>query len=161
MSDIKQVVKENVEKVIDLMGFKGECSITESLDDRTESKNLNCNIKVGEDSNFIIGQHGATLQALESVLRTISFKKGAKERLILDINNYRESKKNNIRRLALALADQVARDRKPQVLKPMNAFERRSVHVFLENDNRVSTESVGEGEERKIVIKPKSIMESL
>lgn len=161
MSDIKQIVKENVEKVIDLMGFEGECSIAESLDARTESRNINCNIKVGEDSNFIIGQHGATLQALESILRTITFKKGIRERLLLDINGYRESKKHNIQRLAMELADQVHREKKPQVLKPMSAFERRSVHVFLENDNRVTTESVGQGEERKVVIKPKSIMESL
>lgn len=161
MSDVKQTLKEDIEKLIDLMGFQGECSISESLDEKTDSRNLNCNIEVKEDSNFIIGQHGATLQALESILRTITFRKGIRERVILDINNYRESKKNNIRRLAMELADQVARDRKPQVLKPMNAFERRNVHLFLEGDNRVTTESVGEGEERKVVIKPKSIMESL
>ena len=86
---------------------------------------------------------------------------GIRERLLLDINGYRESKRHNIQRLAMELADQVSREKKPQVLKPMNAFERRSVHVFLENDNRVTTESVGEGEDRKVVIKPKSIMESL
>lgn len=161
MTDIKKVIKEDIEKIVDLMGFDGECSISENLDSKTDSQNINCDIEVKEDSNFIIGQHGATLQALEHILRTVTFKKEIRERVILDINNYRESKRHNIQRLVMELADQVAREKKPQVLKPMNAFERRNVHVFLENDNRVSTESVGEREERKIIIKPKSIMESL
>ncbi len=161
MTDTKKIVKESVEKVFDLMGFEGECVISESSDSRSESTNINCKIEIKEDSNFIIGQHGATLQALEHILRMITFKKGIRERLLLDINDYRESKKNNTQRLVLEIADRVAREKKPQVLKPMNAFERRNVHVFLEDDNRVMTESVGEGEERKIVIKPRGIMESL
>lgn len=161
MTDIKQIIKEEAEKLVNLMGFEGECLITESLDSKTNSKNIHCKIEVKEDSNFIIGQHGATLQALESILRITAYKKGVSERVILDINDYRESKKNNTQRLVLELADKVAREKKPQVLQPMNAFERRNVHVFLENDNRVETSSIGERDERKVVIKPKSIMETL
>ncbi len=161
MTDIKQTIKEDAEKLVKLMGFEGECSIAESLDTKTNSKNINCNIEVKEDSNFIIGQHGATLQSLESILRIATFKKGISERVIVDINDYREGKKNNMQRLVLELADKVAREKKPQVLQPMNAFERRNVHIFLENDKRVQTESIGEKDARKVVIKPRSIMESL
>ena len=59
MTDTKQIIQEDVKKVIDLMGFEGEYSVIESIDPKTDSKNINCNIKVNEDSNFIIGQHGA------------------------------------------------------------------------------------------------------
>lgn len=161
MVNEKEFLKETTEKLLSLMDFDGECFISEKLDERSDSRVLNCKINVRKNSNFLIGQYGTTLQALESVLKTALFKKGIRERIVIDINDYRENKKINLRRLASDLANQVAREKKPQILKPMSAFERRIVHVFLEDDNRVVTESVGEGENRKVVIKPKSIMESL
>lgn len=161
MKNAKEIIIDDLKKILNLMNFNSDCLISEEEDQKTKNKNFNCNINVESDSNFIIGQHGTTLQALESILRTIIFKKGIRERIIIDINNYRESRKNNIKRLAMELADQVYREKKPQILKPMSAFERRVIHLFLENDERVMTESVGEGVERKVVIKPRSIMESL
>ncbi|MCK4635269.1 MAG: hypothetical protein KAT32_00225 [Candidatus Moranbacteria bacterium] len=161
MTESKEIIEESIEKLLNLTGFEGEISIVERSDSKADYKNINCNIEIKKDSNFIIGKDGVTLQSLESLLRIILFKKDVKDRIIIDINDYRESKKNNIKRLVLELAEKVAREKKPQVLKPMNAFERRNVHIFLENDKRVQTESIGEKLERKIVIKPQSIIESL
>lgn len=157
----KNVLKESVEKLVNLVGFQCECFVSENLDAKTDARVFNCKIEVEEGSNFLIGQYGTTLQALESILRSISFKSGIKERIVLDVNDYRESKKSGLQRLASEIADQVVRERKPQILKPMSAFERRTIHLFLEDDDRVQTESIGEGEERKVVIKPKSLIDSL
>lgn len=161
MTNEKDFLKVKVEKLVNLVGFQCECFISESLDTKTDARIFNCKIEIAEGSNFLIGQYGTTLQALESILRNVAFKSGIKERVILDVNDYRESKKNGLKRLASEIAEQVARERKPQILRPMSPFERRTIHLFLEDDDRVQTESIGEGEERKLVIKPKSFIDSL
>lgn len=158
MTENAQTIEAEVKNLLNLIGFEAEYSTTEHLDSKTNVNSINCNIEVNEDSSFIIGQYGVNLQALESILRIIIFKKGITDRFFIDINGYREEKKRNIQRLALSLADQVARDKKPQILKPMNAFERREVHMLLEKDDRVETESVGFGEDRKVIIKSKGII---
>jgi predicted RNA-binding protein Jag len=158
MSENKKIIEDEAKNLLKLVGFEVECSTTEHLDKKSGFNIVNCAITVEDDSSFIIGQYGVNLQALESLLRIIIFKKDIKDRVILDINGYREEKKENIKRLALSLADQVARNKKPQILKPMNAFERREVHLALENDNRVLTESIGVGAERKVIIKSQGII---
>ena len=76
-------------------------------------------------------------------------------RVVLDIERYRERRHNSLRELAMRVADKVASTDRSVALEPMPAAERRIVHVALSEHPRVSTESSGMGEQRKITIAPK------
>jgi spoIIIJ-associated protein len=79
----------------------------------------------------------------------------------IDINGYKADKDRAVKNIAKDAANQAAQEKKPIILRPMNAYERRIVHMTVADDDRVETESVGEGEDRKVIIKPQSIMGSL
>jgi predicted RNA-binding protein Jag len=161
MSTAHETIQESVEKILSLMDFDAECSIKEQLDQKTNKAVFICSITTKTDSRFLIGQHGANLYALEHIVRSILYKNGYTDRLNIDINGYKSDKDRIITNIARDGADQAAREKKPIVLRPMNAYERRLVHTTISEDDRVETESVGEGTERKVIIKPQSIMNSL
>jgi spoIIIJ-associated protein len=146
---LKKLISETLEK----MTFKDF-----SLGVREESgpggENIVFNIESGE-SDLLIGQYGANLRALQHLLRAMARKK-AEDRLSfsVDVNNYNCQKMNSLLELARSMASQVISDKRPVVLRPMNAYERRIIHMELAENERIKTESVGEGEERKVVIKP-------
>lgn len=161
MSNAYEVIEESVEKILELMDFDASCSVKEEIDTRSNKKAYICSIKTNSDSRFLIGQKGTNLYAFEHIIRSILYKNDFSERVSLDINGYREDKDRMITNIAKDAADQAFREKKPVVLRPMNAYERRIVHMTICDDTRVETESIGEGEDRKVIIKPQSIMESL
>ncbi|MEN8252184.1 MAG: R3H domain-containing nucleic acid-binding protein [Patescibacteria group bacterium] len=161
MDNAHETIEKSVNRMLELMDFDADCSIKEELDTKTDRKNILCSIKTKSDSRFLIGQHGSNLYALEHILRSILYKKGFSDRVTLDINGYKEDKDRMIANIAKDAANQASGEKKPIVLRPMNAYERRIVHMTVDTDDRVETESIGEREERKVIIKPKSIMNSL
>jgi spoIIIJ-associated protein len=108
-----------------------------------------------KESDLLIGQYGANLRALQHIVRAIARKK-TEERLnfSIDVNDYRRQKTESIIEMARSFARQAITDKRPVVLRPMGAYERRIVHMELAGNDQVKTESIGEGEERKVVIKP-------
>lgn len=161
MSNAHQIIETSVEKILALMDFQVTTSIKEEVDPQSDLKTFHCTIKTQHDSRFLIGQHGTNLYALEHIMRSILNKEGLSERISIDINGYKEDKDRMITNIARDAADQAHRERKPVILRPMNAYDRRIVHMTIHNDDRVETESIGEKEERKVVVKPRSIMPSL
>jgi len=112
------------------------------------------NIKT-EESNFLIGQHGVNLQALQHITRVVSKDNlPEKTNFILDVNSYRKEKNNSIEIMARTAAQEAIQEKKDIVLRPMTPYERRVVHLELSKNEQVKTESIGEGEGRRIVIKP-------
>ena len=112
---------------------------------------------MGEDSGLLIGRRGETLRALQFLVNLILKKRLGEEsvRVILDIERYRERRHNSLHDLALRVADRVANSGRPVSLEPMNAAERRVIHVSLADHARVTTESSGVGENRNVTISPK------
>ena len=72
----------------------------------------------------------------------------------IDINQYKQSKNNYLKQMAAEIADRVALLKREEPLPAMNSYERRVVHMELSLREDVATESIGEGEERRVVIKP-------
>jgi spoIIIJ-associated protein len=108
-----------------------------------------------EQSGLIIGKQGKTLEALQFLLNLIvSNKIQSDKKIILDIESYREKREKALRRLSKDIAHKVIRTGKPWTLEPMNPFERRLIHLTLQNDSRVSTKSEGEGIYRKVKVSP-------
>lgn len=108
------------------------------------------------DPSPLVGDDGGTLVALQHLIRILFRKKaGVAGDFVLDINNYRLERQKYLSTLALDMAQKVAAENRLVILKPMNSYERRLVHLALARDPRVATESLGEADERRVIIKPK------
>jgi spoIIIJ-associated protein len=104
---------------------------------------------------ILIGRHGRTLDALQYLVRKIVRKKhNTRIRISFDVEGYRDRRKESLTQLALRLGEKVKRSGKPATISPMNAYDRRIVHVALKDDTLVRTQSKGGGEFRKLVIFP-------
>lgn len=146
------IIKKSIEELFEHMGFKVSVSMDISKDEDT---NIVCNIQSENDSNLLIGQGGINLQAIQHLARLVVRKKlEDKVRFIIDINNYRQGKNQSIIELANQAAAQALSERRSIILRPMSTYERRIVHIELSKNSSVVTESIGEGESRKVVIKP-------
>jgi spoIIIJ-associated protein len=150
----EEKIKETIRGLVEKMGFPSEIEIVESQDQEGVEKSLICNIKT-KDSSFLIGQYGVNLQSLQHISR-ILIKQKAEQKInfILDVNSYRQEKNSSIIRLAIEMAEQAIRERRAVVLRPMSPYERRIVHLELSKNNQIRTESIGDGENRKVVISP-------
>lgn len=150
--DLK-TIKKSTEDLVKKMGFKGKAELKK--ESQSEQENLICNIEVGDNSNFLIGQYGANLQALQHIVRLIVRKKtDNKVRFTLDVNSYRQQRNELIAEQARSIAQQVIKEKKAVIMRPMSPYERRIVHIELASNDRIVTDSVGEGEGRKVIIKP-------
>jgi len=103
----------------------------------------------------IIGREGNTLQSLQLLLKSMLSKKFKQPiNVVLDASGYRDKREDSLRKQALDMADKAISDEQEVVLKPMNSWERRIVHMTLQDNPAVNTESKGQGQDRKIVIIP-------
>jgi len=104
---------------------------------------------------ILIGRHGRTLDALQYVVRKIVRKKtNTKAPISFDVEGYRDRRKESLTQLALRLGEKVKRSGKPATISPMNAYDRRIVHIALKDDSKLRTQSRGGGLFRKLVIFP-------
>lgn len=154
------LLKKITAEVLQKMTFENfEISIASKSD--AEGENFVINIETPE-SNLLIGQYGVTLAALQHVLRLLVRRQTEERfRFLADVNHYLQAKTDSLAELAIESAKQVIRDKKPVVLRPMSAYERRLVHLELAGNENVKTESIGEGEDRKVVIRPVGELEKL
>jgi spoIIIJ-associated protein len=110
----------------------------------------------GDDLGILIGRRGQTLAALQYILRLIvGHKTEVWVPIIVDAEGYKERRHEALKALALRMADHVKTRGSPFTLEPMPPYERRIVHLALADNPAVYTESIGEGESRKVVIRPK------
>ncbi|MBI5287479.1 MAG: protein jag [Chloroflexi bacterium] len=110
----------------------------------------------GDDLGVLIGRRGETLGALQYLLNLmVSRQAGEGNYFTVDIEGYRRRRERQLRTLAQRTAEQVKRTKRPVTLEPMPPNERRIIHLTLSEDRYVSTDSVGEGEDRKVSISPK------
>ena len=116
-------------------------------------------VNIGSDNpSVLIGHHGETIYALQNLLKTLVWKQGKEENfnIVVDIDDYRKRQENNVIQLAQRKAEKVKSSGNEESLPPMSPYFRRIVHLYLrENYENLETESYGEGERRKVVIKLK------
>ena len=110
----------------------------------------------GEDSGLLIGRRGETLQSLEYLVNFLLSKRlHRRARIQIDVEGYRERRYRSLRQLASRTAERVGSSGRAVGLNPMSPAERRVIHITLANHNRVTTQSVGEGPDRRVVVNPK------
>ena len=109
-----------------------------------------------DEARFLIGVRARNLLALEYLIKRLAEKQSAGEppRFFLDVNGYRLHHLEDLKSEVKQMAKKVRLYRTSLTLKPMPPFERRIVHMALAEYPDITTESVGEGESRRVVIKP-------
>jgi len=107
----------------------------------------------GEDLGILIGRRGSTLASLQyTVNHMVSRQLKSKALVTVDVEGYRRRREENLKGLALRLAEKVKATGRTITLEPMPANERRIVHLALANDPQVASFSLGDGESRKVAI---------
>lgn len=141
--DVREVLEELLKKMhIDYQVNKVE----------QEEGRVRINI-VGKDMGLLIGRKGETLNSLQYIVGLIvNRNRQEKLRVILDVEDYRRKKEESLEALALRLSDRVKKTRKNVVMRPMSSQERRIVHTTLQGDPQVTTYSMGDEPNRKVVI---------
>ena len=115
---------------------------------------LPINLKTDEPQ-ILIGEGGQTLVEIQHLLKTILKRKIQEPFFIdLDINGYKKKKIEYLKELAKSVADEVALTKKEKSLAPMPAYERRIIHLELAGRQNVTTESIGQEPERRVIIRP-------
>jgi spoIIIJ-associated protein len=110
----------------------------------------------GRDLAVLIGPQGETLNSFQYVARLMAgHALQRRANFIIDVESYRERRKQALARLAERMAGKVIQGGRPVTLEPMPANERRIIHVTLRDHLQVYTQSVGEGRRRQVCIFPK------
>jgi len=144
---LKQI-KTDIQDFFDKMGFGVE------IDLEVRDETLLVDLK-SEEPQILIGERGKILLCLQRLLHAIlSRKLETKFYLDLDINDYKKKKLQYLKETANQLADEVVLAKEDRVLPPMPAYERRLIHLELAGRKNVTTESIGQEPERRVIIKP-------
>src|SRR5215831_58542 len=110
----------------------------------------------GRDLGVLIGWRGETLRALQTMTNLLASRRLAPDqRVIVDVERYRQRRENTVREIAYRAARQVKVTGDPITLDAMQPFERRAIHLALEADPDVMTVSIGEEPERRVVVGPR------
>lgn len=149
MNEYPSQIKKEAEDLFKMMTFSPNGIEVVSLDDVYL-------VKVEMDNpKTLIGERGQTLLEIQYILRLIIRKKVQNDIFIeLDINDYKKKKKEVLNEIAKDIGNEVVFYKREKVLPPMNPYERRIIHLALKETQGVETESVGEGPDRKVVIRP-------
>lgn len=108
---------------------------------------------IGKDMGLLIGRKGETLNAVQYITGLIvNRNREEKIRVMLDVEDYRKKREDSLEALALRLSDKVKKTRKNVVMRPMTSQERRIVHTTLQSDPNITTYSMGDEPNRKVVI---------
>lgn len=148
---IAAFAKAQVEQILGLMGYAGTATVEESKD--AVSVTL-----AGHDMGALIGRHGRTLDALEFLLGLhVARRRGAWIPVVVDAQGYRARRERALVDAAHEAAERAVRGGEPVMMDPMEPRDRRTVHVALQDDPRVTTASEGEDDQRRVVVHPKEI----
>ncbi|MFC1899208.1 RNA-binding cell elongation regulator Jag/EloR [Chloroflexota bacterium] len=154
--DTANIAGEVLETLLGMMGLSTQVMpVTESFVEEEDVAPVNFNI-TGDDLGILIGRRGQTLSCLQYIVRLIV---GHQTEnwipITIDVEGYKQRRYEALKALALRVSGQVEALGESFALEPMSAYERRIIHLSLASHKKVVTESVGEGESRRVVILPK------
>ena len=146
--------KEEVQKATEELMGKLEINATVTVDiDETNAFRVHIET---EETGLLIGFHGRTLESFQILLGLIIAKRlESWVKVYVNVGDYREKREEALMHMAQRAAERVLATGRPVELSRLSASERRVVHVTLSGDERIATESVGEGLNRTLVVKPK------
>jgi spoIIIJ-associated protein len=162
--EVKDIGSEEVElasdylrTLLELMGINAEVTVRapETAADGLGRATAVLDID-GEDLGLLIGRRGSSLAALQYLVNVMVTRRLQSRVLVtIDVEHYHRRREDSLRGLARRMADRVRQSRRPVTLEPMPAAERRIIHLALAEDQAVMTSSIGQGDDRKVQIRPK------
>jgi spoIIIJ-associated protein len=148
-ADERKEVEELIEKVFSQLEIEGTFALEETDD------NLDVMMET-KDTGIVIGYHGEVLESLQLILSlAIAKKLGHFVRVSIEVDGYKKNRTEYLHNLAIQVKEKALSENKEQVLSSLKSWERRIIHLYLQNDEQVTSESEGEGKERVLVIKPR------
>lgn len=141
--------REAIEEIFKSLSIEGDFEVNENdegYDIKLETP----------DSGIVIGHHGDTLEALQIITSLVLSKKsGEFKRVSIEVGDYKKNRSEYLTNLALQTKERVLATNKEIYLPDLKSWERRIVHMLLADDKEVSSESIGEGKDRVLVVKPR------
>jgi spoIIIJ-associated protein len=147
---VEEKVSELLENILGLLGLEGSFEVEEKEDSIFVSIDTN-------EPGKLIGKMGETLAALQLILNLALSRSVGMEnskRVVVDVSDWRKSKEEDLAHKARGWAEQVLETKEPMELQPMPAWQRRIVHMTIEQTAGVKSESSGEGADRHLIISP-------
>jgi spoIIIJ-associated protein len=139
-------IQSDLVQILNLMGYESEVKV------HFAEGTVQCHIS-GEYEEQIVGPEGRTLDSLQYLLRKMESQVlPDRMNVALDVGNFRERRLEELKKTAVALAEQVKADGKTQSIPALNPSERRVIHLVLQDDKGVRSRSVGDGLFKKVLI---------
>ena len=149
-----EIAEEIVRELVEKLGFE-DVTVSTSFsepDDRTGRVMTIVDVE-GEELGSLIGARGETLNDLQYIARLmVGHALRRRADFVIDVNNYRQKREEALARLAERMAEKALRRGEPITMEPMSSYDRRLIHIALRSDERVYTNSVGEGSSRRVRI---------
>lgn len=146
----EKIVKDTTEELFKLLEIQGGVEVMQNEDSIDIALDT-------PDSGIVIGRHGDILESLQLVLSIVISKKlGKFLRVSLEVGDYKKNREEWLKNIAQDTKEQVVREGREITLPQLKPWERRIVHITLKDDEEVVSESVGEGRDRVLTIRPKS-----
>jgi spoIIIJ-associated protein len=145
-----KIVQDTTAELLKLLDVQGDFAVSQT----EEAIEINLNT---EDSGIVIGYHGDTLESLQLILSLCLARKfGEFKRVSIEVGEYKKKREEWLANLAAETKDRVLAENKEIYLSDLKSWERRVVHIILQNDQEVVSESIGEGKDRVLVVKQKN-----
>ncbi len=146
---VDKFLKEKAEELMQLLGIEG-VAVEVSSEDNLWRLHFQA-----EAPGMLIGQRGRTIAALQTIFSLAVLSHfGGEERVVVDVNDYRQRQQERLADLARQAAARVRQTGRAVAMPPMSAFERRLIHLALAEEKDLQTASDGEGRDRHVVISP-------
>lgn len=155
--NVSEITQEVLERLLELMDIEATVQpqtlqTTNGEEQITSPFAFNV---TGEDLGILIGRRGQTLATLQYLVRLmVSHQTKVWTPIVIDVEGYKQRRSEALQALAVRMAEQVRTRGTPFTLEPMPAYERRIIHLALTDHPDVTTQSIGEGDLRKVVILP-------
>lgn len=145
--------RKDIEQLIEKLFASLEIEGTFALEEGADTLEIMMETK---DTGIVIGYHGEVLESLQLLLSlAIAKKLGRFIRVSIEVDGYKKNRTDYLHNLAVQVKEKALSENREQVLSSLKSWERRIIHLFLQNDEQVTSESQGEGKERVLVIKPR------
>lgn len=158
---MEDIIKKELDTLLSLVDIDAQYDLNVEESNGVKYIKISFN---GENLGYLIGNHGKHLESLQYVFSLIlrkKFEEGMEYRVLIDVGGYKEERNKKIERMALQKADDARILGEPIELEPMSPSDRRVVHMALQVFDDIKTESIGEGNDRRVKIIPVSDKEIL
>lgn len=148
--DSKKIIESETKELLNKLSIEGTITVEE------EGEVINVLINT-QEQGLLIGHHGNTLNSFQHILQTIIYKATQKKHtIVVNVGNYREKREETLRSLANQYAEQAKQSGETVTLPYLTPFERRIIHLELQDNPDVVSVSEGEGKDRRITIRLKN-----